>query len=64
MITETESIFGYSAVVLLLCCSGIICYICKPLKRVRFQTAVDRFEYSPIPVYDPLLEKIDTVIHI
>ena len=64
MTPETNSILGYSILALLFICGGAICYICKPLKRVRFQTAVERIEYSPIPYHELYNEKIDTTIHV
>jgi hypothetical protein len=61
MTTEIETILGYSILTLLGVCGCVICYVCKPLKRVRFQTAVERIEYSPMPSNEQFMEKIDTL---
>jgi hypothetical protein len=64
MIPQTEMVFGCSMLALVLVCSGIFCYICQPLKRVRFQSSVERIEYSPMLLEESFMEKIDTTVHV
>jgi hypothetical protein len=64
MITDTESILIYTSICVGIVLCGSFCCLCQPLKRVRFQTAVEHIEYTPLSATETPIEKIDTILHV